>query len=503
MTSQFKFKADLTTLYDDADAIYSDITKANELIEQTANQLLQIIQISEVDSESISMKYFTAKNILAKVYAYFYVNDVSESPIEISTQLKIQYKTTSDKLILLTETIEDNLHNLKFAKASKFSNWLQEANKQTRFTSKVHLKSVKLKSILTKKYRKAYSQYDTNNTLTKALMKDLVKLLNTRRRFTKNINSFDNITRKEGFDPLWVKSYIETVREQVVGVEDYNIGSRDSVDNLDPFTKPIIVSAILNVFEHLPKVSELVVKLFTLGCVDFSIDKSKLAGGMCVPTSPTTLPIVLGVLDGQSVDDVYTSSHELGHAIHVGYVTGDVDTPHEFNYTMSEVFAFLTTLLTQHELISNNTRYNLTEPQVDALKCDIFNSTLSVLRLSSRSQAYELALDGMEHNLTTRTATDLLRKYQLKSTYNATTMHIYLYPHYMWKYVVALTIAVSLFKRYINDPASFMQQFEQALSVGFGSGIIRSLDKFNFNLETDIIDPIKFMQEYLDSYMRL
>ena len=259
-----------------------------------------------------------------------------------------------------------------------------------------------------------------------------------------------------------------------------------------------------------PKLHDLAKKVIIQKHIDYSIRHGKRSGAFCHTVSPKITPYVLLNFNGK-VNDVFTLSHELGHAIHSLATSDKSIFVQEASLPLAETASTFSELLLYDEIlkkIEGEERKAILAEQID----DLYSTVIR----QSFFTTFEIAVhkkigDGATNEEITKlymqnlkeqfaNSVDVSEDFGIEWSY---IPHFYHSPFYCYAYSFGNLLALSLFQRHKKEGTSFSQDYIKILGAGGSKKPEELLKEQNIDISTKafwqdgfeyIQGQIKFLQ---------
>ncbi|MFC2095950.1 M3 family oligoendopeptidase [Candidatus Bipolaricaulota bacterium] len=255
-----------------------------------------------------------------------------------------------------------------------------------------------------------------------------------------------------------------------------------------PFTAG--VDLVLNTFRAFsPKLAELAGKVVAEGHVDSSLRPGKRGGGMSWDALPGVTPWIL-INYGDSLNDVSTLAHELGHAVHAMMAADHSVFTFSPSLPMAETASnFANILLLEGMLDGADTkqRRTLLAKYVDDSYMAIPRQAFSVL---FEREAHRMIADGATPDELSAAYLENLREQfgdsvdvdDLFRNEWASFSHYYTMPFYDYAYAFGLLLVLGLYQRYKEEGEAFVPNYLRILAYGGSKAPIAVLDEAGFDI---------------------
>lgn len=270
-------------------------------------------------------------------------------------------------------------------------------------------------------------------------------------------------------------------------------------EKIYPYSQSVrMVFDALNNFS--PKLGNFARKVFDEKHIDSSIRLGKRDGAFCSTISPKITPYVLVNFTGK-IKDVFTLSHELGHAIHSQAASDKSILVQEAPLPLAETASTFSELLLYQNLEDKFSKEEKKEMLLE--KIDDFYATIM-------RQAFFTLFEDSAHEKIAKMATvdELSKTYiqNLKEQFgNSVTLsnnfsiewcaipHFFHTPFYCYAYSFGNLLSLSLFQRYLKEGADFVPIYNEILSTGGTKKPEELLEEYGFDIRAS-----KFWQDGFD-----
>jgi oligoendopeptidase F len=244
-----------------------------------------------------------------------------------------------------------------------------------------------------------------------------------------------------------------------------------------------------------PPTAEIFRMCLASGHVDAPSVPGKTSGAYCSAVTRTILPLVFLNFNGRA-RDVSTLAHEFGHATHDALaLRRQTFHSHRTGLTIGEVPSMFAELVTHDHLLSvetdAETQKVLAAERLEDAFASIFRQTVlarfeeDAYRL--RAEGSALTADRLSDIWIDRNrrwygdALELPEGYRLGWSYIPHFIH---YRFYTYAYSFAQLVALLLFRRYKEDPASFTPRYLELLGTGGAASPAQLLEPFGIDLHS-------------------
>ncbi|MBX4205896.1 M3 family oligoendopeptidase [Candidatus Microgenomates bacterium] len=238
-------------------------------------------------------------------------------------------------------------------------------------------------------------------------------------------------------------------------------------------SKQIILDSFSN---FSPKFAEIASLFFEKNWIEAKLQTGKRGGAYCSYVSPSKHPYVFMNFD-QSLEDVRTLGHELGHAIHGYLARGHNVLEFDASTAIAEIASIFAESVVFDDLISKTKdkkeKINLLASQIQGSFATIFRQTAFYL--------YEEEIHNLRRQkgeLTAKDFSDLYQKHLQPMFGKGLTLtkdhqclwmpiaHFYHYNFYVYTYAFGELLAKSLYAIYKKEGQTFIDKYIKALSAG-------------------------------------
>lgn len=233
------------------------------------------------------------------------------------------------------------------------------------------------------------------------------------------------------------------------------------------------VSMVLDTFnEFSPLFKDAALKVIKAHHVHSKVQKNKYNGAFCISPSTTVVPYVLLSYTGTS-RDVSTLAHELGHAIHSVFASGQTEMTHHAALPLAETASVFAELI-----LSDNLMKRYPDQAKDMLFTKLDEIYQTIIRQANLVLFEQKAHSMMEQGKTVQEISDVyiqdLRR-QLGSKVDVHSLfafewcfipHIFHTPFYCYSYAFGNLLVLALYERYRQEGPSFVPKMIDLLSKG-------------------------------------
>ncbi len=355
-----------------------------------------------------------------------------------------------------------------------------------------------------------------------SLMNELVSRRDLVAENTGNDNYRDYMHQaRERFDysVADVLSFDEAIKNKVVPIVEKIIEHRKKKLNLDvlkpwdldvdvsgkeqlkPFvnTTDFVEKTIKCFSEIRPQYGEYLKIMNERGFLDLQSRKAKAPGGYNYPLMKTNIPFIFMNATG-NIRDVETLVHEGGHAIHA-FKAKNLELT-EYKQTPAEIAELASMSM---ELISMEHWHVFfdSEEELRRAKIHQLEGVLSVLPWVATVDKFQHWLyTHPQHSNVQRTIAwgEIFSEYSSKIIDYSTVewyflnawqrqLHIFEVPFYYIEYAISQLGAIAIWKNYKQNPSKTLNQYEEALSLGYSKTLPQLYEKagIKFNFDEDYI----------------
>ncbi|MBI3842545.1 MAG: M3 family oligoendopeptidase [Thaumarchaeota archaeon] len=269
------------------------------------------------------------------------------------------------------------------------------------------------------------------------------------------------------------------------------------------------VKLVLNSWNSFsPKLHDLAKKVIIQKHIDYSVRHGKRSGAFCHTVSPEITPYVLLNFNGK-VNDVFTLSHELGHAIHSLAASDKSIFVQEASLPLAETASTFSELLLYDEILKNlenEERKAILAEQIDDLYSTVirqsFFTTFEIAvhkKIGDGATVEEITKLYMQ-NLKEQFANsvDVSEDFGIEWSY---IPHFFHSPFYCYAYSFGNLLALSLFQRHKKEGNSFSQDYIKILGAGGSKKPEEILKEQNIDISSKVFWQDGF--EYIQDQVRL
>jgi oligoendopeptidase F len=233
---------------------------------------------------------------------------------------------------------------------------------------------------------------------------------------------------------------------------------------------------------------ELAKNIFDHNHIDTDITKGRRMGGFMYGADKKTYPYIF-MNCTQTITDVSTLAHELGHAIHSQLSGEDAYFYDDYSLCIAEVASTFGELLLFDKLMNEVSE----EEQKFLLFHHIDDTYRSINRQSMFCQfeikAHDMIKQGTTVTALTDTYNDIIQKghpgmkVPYKFAYEWLSIpHIYQTPFYVYSYSFAQLVAIALYQEYVEQGKDMIPKFYQILKRGSNGTVEEILGEAGFDV---------------------
>jgi len=247
------------------------------------------------------------------------------------------------------------------------------------------------------------------------------------------------------------------------------------------------------VLESLDKFSPTLAKyansVFSQNHVDSELRPGKVSGAFCSTPSPNKTPYVLMNFTGRS-RDVFTLSHEIGHAIHSICASKNSILISDASLPLAETASTFSEMLLYDnlsELVSNEERKIMLSEKIDDFYATIGRqSFFTLFEISAHQQiANSTTVDEISktylHNLNEQFGSSVNVSEDFQTEWSCIP-HFYHAPFYCYSYAFGNLLSLSLFQRYKKEGSGFASTYTKILSAGGSKKPENLLQQFGMDI---------------------
>ena len=270
------------------------------------------------------------------------------------------------------------------------------------------------------------------------------------------------------------------------------------------------------VLESLDKFSPTLAKyansVFSQNHVDSELRPGKVSGAFCSTPSPNKTPYVLMNFTGRS-RDVFTLSHEIGHAIHSICASKNSILISDASLPLAETASTFSEMLLYDnlsKLVSNEERKIMLSEKIDDFYATIGRqSFFTLFEISAHQQiANSTTVDEISktylHNLNEQFGNSVNVSEDFQTEWSCIP-HFYHAPFYCYSYAFGNLLSLSLFQRYKKEGSGFASTYTKILSAGGSKKPENLLQQFGIDITKSRFwqDGFDYIKTQVDELSRL
>ena len=270
------------------------------------------------------------------------------------------------------------------------------------------------------------------------------------------------------------------------------------------------------VLESLDKFSPTLAKyassVFSQNHVDSELRPGKVSGAFCSTPSPNKTPYVLMNFTGRS-RDVFTLSHEIGHAIHSICASKNSILISDASLPLAETASTFSEMLLYDnlsELVSNEERKIMLSEKIDDFYATIGRqSFFTLFEISAHQQiANSTTVDEISktylHNLNEQFGSSVNVSEDFQTEWSCIP-HFYHAPFYCYSYAFGNLLSLSLFQRYKKEGSGFASTYTKILSAGGSKKPENLLQQFGMDITKSRFwqDGFDYIKNQVDELSKL
>jgi len=270
------------------------------------------------------------------------------------------------------------------------------------------------------------------------------------------------------------------------------------------------------VLESLDKFSPTLAKyassVFSQNHVDSELRPGKVSGAFCSTPSPNKTPYVLMNFTGRS-RDVFTLSHEIGHAIHSICASKNSILISDASLPLAETASTFSEMLLYDnlsELVSNEERKIMLSEKIDDFYATIGRqSFFTLFEISAHQQiANSTTVDEISktylHNLNEQFGSSVNVSEDFQTEWSCIP-HFYHAPFYCYSYAFGNLLSLSLFQRYKKEGSGFASTYTKILSAGGSKKPENLLQQFGIDITKSRFwqDGFDYIKNQVDELSKL
>jgi len=261
-----------------------------------------------------------------------------------------------------------------------------------------------------------------------------------------------------------------------------------------------------------PVLSDYANNVFKKKHVDSIIRHGKTIGAFCSTPSPNKTPYVLMNFTGRS-RDVFTLSHEIGHAIHSICASKNSILISDASLPLAETASTFSEMLLYDnlsELVSNEERKIMLSEKIDDFYATIGRqSFFTLFEISAHQQiANSTTVDEISktylHNLNEQFGSSVNVSEDFQTEWSCIP-HFYHAPFYCYSYAFGNLLSLSLFQRYKKEGSGFASTYTKILSAGGSKKPENLLQQFGIDITKSRFwqDGFDYIKTQVDELSRL
>ena len=238
-----------------------------------------------------------------------------------------------------------------------------------------------------------------------------------------------------------------------------------------------------------PTLSKYASSVFSQNHVDSELRPGKVSGAFCSTPSPNKTPYVLMNFTGRS-RDVFTLSHEIGHAIHSICASKNSILISDASLPLAETASTFSEMLLYDnlsELVSDEERKIMLSEKIDDFYATIGRqSFFTLFEISAHQQiANSTTVDEISktylHNLNEQFGSSVNVSEDFQTEWSCIP-HFYHAPFYCYSYAFGNLLSLSLFQRYKKEGSGFASTYTKILSAGGSKKPENLLQQFGIDI---------------------
>ena len=238
-----------------------------------------------------------------------------------------------------------------------------------------------------------------------------------------------------------------------------------------------------------PTLSKYANNVFSQNHVDSELRPGKVSGAFCSTPSPNKTPYVLMNFTGRS-RDVFTLSHEIGHAIHSICASKNSILISDASLPLAETASTFSEMLLYDnlsELVSNEEKKIMLSEKIDDFYATIGRqSFFTLFEISAHQQiANSTTVDEISktylHNLNEQFGSSVNVSEDFQTEWSCIP-HFYHAPFYCYSYAFGNLLSLSLFQRYKKEGSGFASTYTKILSAGGSKKPENLLQQFGMDI---------------------
>ena len=261
-----------------------------------------------------------------------------------------------------------------------------------------------------------------------------------------------------------------------------------------------------------PTLSKYASSVFSQNHVDSELRPGKVSGAFCSTPSPNKTPYVLMNFTGRS-RDVFTLSHEIGHAIHSICASKNSILISDASLPLAETASTFSEMLLYDnlsELVSDEERKIMLSEKIDDFYATIGRqSFFTLFEISAHQQiANSTTVDEISktylHNLNEQFGSSVNVSEDFQTEWSCIP-HFYHAPFYCYSYAFGNLLSLSLFQRYKKEGSGFASTYTKILSAGGSKKPENLLKEFGMDITKSRFwqDGFDYIKIQVDELSRL
>ena len=261
-----------------------------------------------------------------------------------------------------------------------------------------------------------------------------------------------------------------------------------------------------------PTLSKYANSVFSQNHVDSELRPGKVSGAFCSTPSPNKTPYVLMNFTGRS-RDVFTLSHEIGHAIHSICASKNSILMSDASLPLAETASTFSEMLLYDnlsELVSDEERKIMLSEKIDDFYATIGRqSFFTLFEISAHQQiANSTTVDEISktylHNLNEQFGSSVNVSDDFQTEWSCIP-HFYHAPFYCYSYAFGNLLSLSLFQRYKKEGSGFASTYTKILSAGGSKKPENLLQQFGMDITKSRFwqDGFDYIKNQVDELSRL
>ena len=261
-----------------------------------------------------------------------------------------------------------------------------------------------------------------------------------------------------------------------------------------------------------PTLSKYASRVFSQNHVDSELRPGKVSGAFCSTPSPNKIPYVLMNFTGRS-RDVFTLSHEIGHAIHSICASKNSILISDASLPLAETASTFSEMLLYDnlsELVSDEERKIMLSEKIDDFYATIGRqSFFTLFEISAHQQiANSTTVDEISktylHNLNEQFGSSVNVSEDFQTEWSCIP-HFYHAPFYCYSYAFGNLLSLSLFQKYKREGSGFASTYTEILSAGGSKKPEKLLQEFGMDITKSRFwqDGFDYIKTQVDELSRL